>query len=589
MGCPRLILPALAVLVLLAAPARCEIAYSVEISGAPDSAVQADLHDVSQLVSLEDHPPLSENALRQRAEADKDRLEQALNAGGYWSARVAIPIDFSRRPAAVTIKVTAGPLYHLAHIAFLRPDGRPDPFLERREPDVFGLKPGGTAGSADILGAEPRIVAEYGLWGRPFAKVTGRRVVVDDGTRSVDVTYTVEPGHEAAFGPVSIQGLRHLDPAYVENRIAWQRGAPYASTAIEETRKALLDKGLFSQIRITPIDQPGADRQIPITIALTERARHSVGIGASYNTSLGFGTRAYWENRNLFGGAENLRVTGDFAESRLGLLAEFRNPDFLARNQDFVVTAELASDAPPAYTSRRERLFIGIERQAGWLLFGGGPQVEHAIARELARSLSFHDTLAGLPLYFRYDSTNDLLNPTAGDRAAATVAPDHGIAGKPLDFVSARLSGSHYETLGERVVLAGLLALGSVAGVARDALPVDKRLFAGGGGSLRGYGYQMAGPLGPGNKPLGGRSSIELSAELRIRLTDTVGIVPFIDAGNVYEKPLPDPGRKILYDAGIGARYYTAIGPVRLDVATPLSRRAGDGSFQIYVSLGQAF
>lgn len=586
---PRLFLSALAVLAFLAAPVRAEVAYTVDITEAPDSAVESDLHDLSQLVSLEDHPPLSEDALRQRAQSDKERLEQALNADGYWSGKIEIPIDFSRHPAAVTIKVAAGPLYHLAHIGFLLPDGTRDAFLEQRRPEAFGLRPGGAAKSADILGAEPRIVAEYGRWGRPFAKVTGKRVVVNEGKQGVDVTYTVEPGHEAAFGPVSITGLQHLAPAYAENRIAWRQGAPYDSAEVEETRKALLDSGLFSQVRITPVDQPGAHGEIPITVALSERARHSIGIGASYNTSLGFGTQTYWEDRDLFGGAQRLRVTADFAQSRLGLLAEFRNPDFLERNQDLVATAELAQDAPPAYTSRRERLFVGIERRAGRLLFGGGPQAERAIASELARSISYHYTLAGLPLYTRYDSTNDLLNPTDGERAAATVTPYHGLTGRGLDFASARLSGSRYESLGDRVVLAGFLALGSVIGAARDTLPVDKRLFAGGGGSLRGYGYQLAGPLGPGNKPLGGRSSIELSAELRIRVTDTIGIVPFIDAGNVYEKPLPDPGRRILYDAGIGARYYTPIGPLRLDVATPLSRRSGDSSFQIYVSLGQAF
>jgi translocation and assembly module TamA len=200
-------------------------------------------------------------------------------------------------------------------------------------------------------------------------------------------------------------------------------------------------------------------------------------------------------------------------------------------------------------------------------------------------------SLAGVPLYIRRDTTNDLLNPTSGTRASATVTPYTSVAGNSLTFASSRLSGSAYRKVGngDRFTLAGFGALGSIVGESRDGLPADKRLYAGGGGSLRGYGYQLAGPLGPDHKPLGGRSSLEFGGELRIKITETIGIVPFLEAGNVYDQSYPKLGSRLLYDTGIGARYYTPVGPVRFDVAVPLSRRQGDARFQIYISLGQAF
>jgi len=580
----------LPLLAALAGTARAETPYKAEITGAPDSEVESDLSEISQLVTLEDHPPQSEAALRLRAQADRPRIEQALNAHGYWSARIDIRVDAAASPEAVTIAIEAGPLYHLRRIAFLLPDGGTDPFLEAAGPAAFGLKPGEPARSADILAAEPRITAAYGRHGHPFAKVTSRRVVVDQGTLGVDVAYTAEPGREARFGPVSIEGLGGLDRGYIERRIGWREGAAYDSGTVEGTRKALSDSGLFSEVQVSPVEAAVTDTDaVPMTVKVKERVTHSVGAGVSYNTSLGIGTQGFWEDRNLFGNAQKLRVTADLAQSRLGAIAQFRDPDFIQKDQDLLGTAELAEDTPPAYTSRRQALFVGLERRFNPLLAGGGLQIEHAVATETARSLTATHTLLGLPLYLRQDSTDDLLNPSRGMRGSLALTPWHGIAGPGVNFGTARFSGSLYSGLGDRVIAAGLFSLGSAVGATRDAIPVDKRLYAGGGGSLRGYGYQLAGPLGPGNKPLGGRSSVELSAELRIRVTDTIGIVPFVDAGNVYEKPLPDARGKLLYDAGIGARYYTSFGPVRFDIATPLSKRPGDADFQIYVSLGQAF
>jgi translocation and assembly module TamA len=105
---------------------------------------------------------------------------------------------------------------------------------------------------------------------------------------------------------------------------------------------------------------------------------------------------------------------------------------------------------------------------------------------------------------------------------------------------------------------------------------------------VRGYAYQRAGPLGPGDVPLGGISSIELGLELRYRITDSIGIAPFVEGGNVYPHSLPD-SLELFYGAGIGLRYYTLIGPIRLDLATPFTRRPGDDPIQVYISIGQAF
>jgi translocation and assembly module TamA len=198
----------------------------------------------------------------------------------------------------------------------------------------------------------------------------------------------------------------------------------------------------------------------------------------------------------------------------------------------------------------------------------------------------------GLPLYVKYDSTDSLLNPTHGMRAQFATTPSQSFSGPNLSFVTNWASASTYLPFGEgdRVVLALRGAVASIEGPpSLLTLPADKRLYAGGGGSVRAYGYEMAGPLDSNNIPIGGKSSLVFNLELRIKITEKIGIVPFVDAGSYYEKSVPQIGQPFFYGPGIGLRYFTAFGPVRLDIATPLNKRPADAPVQFYISIGQAF
>ncbi|HEX3499172.1 MAG TPA: autotransporter assembly complex family protein [Stellaceae bacterium] len=572
--------------------ARAEVPYAVDITGIEDDQVKDDVEATSQLVKLKDRPPASIAALRRRADDDMPRLKQVVEAAGYRAAAIDYAIDEAASPVKVTVKVTPGPLYQLETVTLQTPDGGTPPGVDTADTKELGLELGGPASSAPVLAAEPKIVDLFAQHGRPFAKVSHRRVVVDHGTRTMSVTYTVEPGPTAKFGAVSVEGVKSVGLGYVENRIAWRRGAAFDSRDVEKTRKALVESGLFNTVRIVNGKEAADGAEVPMTIYLTERQPRSIGAGIAYNTSQGFGANTFWEHRNLFGNAEKLRLSADFAQSRLGLVANYRQPDFLRKDTDLLGTAELADDTPIAYSSRRERLFSGLESRLWPLVIGGaGLQFEHANVTEEARHITQTYSLAGVPIFLRRDSTDDLLNPTTGTRASATVTPYTSVSGRSLTFASSRLSGSAYRKLGsgDRFTLAGFGALGSIVGESRDDLPADKRLYAGGGGSLRGYGYQLAGPINGDHKPFGGRSLLEFGTELRVKITEAIGIVPFLEAGNVYDQSYPKLASRLLYDTGIGVRYYTPVGPVRFDVATPLSRRQGDALFQIYVSLGQAF
>ena len=581
--------------VLVPGPAvRADLNYRAEITGTEDSDLADLLDKISELKTLEDKPPVSEEALRRRADRDLGRLVDAAHSLGYWDAEFSYDIDTEADPAKVVVTVKSGPLYHVASVKVLGADGQPlaIPQDEKRLP----LNPGDPARTAPVVATETALLAALGNSGHPFAKVEDRHVEIDKATETMEVTYTLDPGAVMRFGPVTIEGLERLNPAYVEGRLRWQRDEIYDASKVAETRRALIETGLFSTVQLTPTADPDNPEDVRMTIDATERLHRTIGAGLAYNTSQGFGARAFWENRNLFGNAENLRLSAEVGQQLDEFRANFRRPDFLAIDQDFLATAEIANDNPGAYRTRRALATAGLERRFGRLLTGGVAfEIEKANVVQLAdvnpRTGSQRYELFGLPAYIKLDKTDNLLNPTTGYRAQFSVTPAHTFSGSNLTFVSNLISGSTYLGLGaeDRAILAGRLALGSLDGAPLSQLPSDQRIYAGGGGSVRPYGYLMAGPLAPNKVPIGGRSSLVLNLEARIKITEAIGIVPFFDAGSYYESPVPQLGRTPLYGVGLGLRYYTACGPLRLDLATPLHKRSGDSPIQVYISLGQAF
>ena len=219
----------------------------------------------------------------------------------------------------------------------------------------------------------------------------------------------------------------------------------------------------------------------------------------------------------------------------------------------------------------------------------GGIEVEAGQASDALGRLNY--TLVGLPVSLTYDSTDSLLDPTRGVRVTASATPYPTLLGSDPGLFVAKGQGSAYHAFDEeaRYVLAGRIGFGSITGADLADIPANRRFFAGGGGSVRGYAYKSLGPQDIFGNPLGGRSLLEGSVEARIKLTDTIGIVPFLDAGTAFEASLPDFKDEIRVAAGLGLRYYTGIGPIRLDVAVPLNRERGDSAAAVYISLGQAF
>jgi translocation and assembly module TamA len=572
-----------------------EVAYDVQLVGVDDNDIRKTLTAVSRLMAETERPPPTLSALQRRAENDVPRLEEALASLGYYAATVGYEIDSDVVPVRVTLRVDPGQPYRLAGYTISGAPVLRDGSI-RITDDALGLKPGMIAVAKAVVDAEQRLLALLAAQAYPLARVEDRKVIVDHAARSMSVDWRIDVGPYARFGTVTIDGLQSLDREFVRARLPWREGEPFDGRKVDAGRQELVETGLFASVRVTHGEAPDAEGRLPVTLTLSEAKHRSVGVGLSYSTSEGFGEegfggKAFWEHRNLFGAGERLNATLQGGQTIQSAKADFRKPGPTDPDLTWIGTLLAAHENREAYESLTYGGSGGIEYElSDTLTATGALSLEYADIDDGVLEQTF--TLLGTPLGLVYDTTDDLLDPTRGTRLNLGVTPYVSVAISDVNFVVLRLSDSLYLPLESenRVVLAGWGRVGSILGVDNtEELPATKRLYGGGAGSVRAYGFQELGPVAADGDPAGGRSQVELGLELRWRMFGDFGGAAFIEGGNVYEDPVPDPGERILWGAGLGIRYFTDFGPIRADVAFPINPRDSDDPFQFYIGLGQAF
>jgi len=585
-------------------PPEAKIPYEVELTGVEDDGLRDTLNAASTLVELKGDPPPSIIGLERRAETDRERLQAALRSAGYYDSRLDIRVDGAVQPAKVAVAVTPGPLYHFKTVRVTGANGGALP------PDVstdgLGLVAGETALAQKVLDGESAMLDRLGRHGYAFAKVADRQVVVDHSDRTMDVTYAITVGPLVRYGATRIEGLDRIDEELVRGRLGWREGGIHDPAVLDRARQDVAKLEAFDTVRVRLAEEPGPDGVTPVIVTVAERKRRFIGAGVNYSTQDGVGATAYWGHRNLFGGAEQLRVgveVGRVAGSSGGTSSKsndlpdlrfsvnFRKPDFLAVKQSLVMSFQVVNDQPPAYSRVATELTGKLERQiSDQLTVSYGVTGERGRVRTEDRT--YQTSYVGVPLGAAWNGTDDLLNPTKGERASLQVTPWFPAGGDTRSpFTAIQFNGSYYYDLAKdgRYVAAARVGVGSIVGAALSEISPDHRFYAGGGGSVRGYGFQKAGPRDRFDDPSGGRSLLEVGAEVRIKVTDSIGVVPFVDAGTVYDSAFPDFSQPLRVGAGLGLRYYTDFGPLRVDVGVPLNAPSGDARWQLYLSLGQAF
>lgn len=579
--------------------------YTVTLKPTGDSALDAALKGSSTLISLQKTAPVGGFALVERARLDAGRFATALNSFGYYKAAVTTTIGGHKLddptlptiidgapkdpPLEVAVSFELGPRFKLGTVTI----------STKVPPDIpahLDLEPGQPAMAAQILSGQGRLLSALRADGYPLAKVPPPVAILHPDQDVLDVDFQPDAGPKADIGPISFSGLKDMNEAFVRKRLLIHQGDPFSPQAIEMARQDLSSIGVFSVVRAEPASALDPEGQLPIKFDLTERPLHAVDVGAAYSTDLGVNFTTGWHDRNLFGNAEQLNLTGAVqlggdAVTKPGYSAgiQFLKPDYLRRDQTLEIDLNAIKQSLQAYdqTALLEKIALNRKLAAHWTASLGISGEQELILQE---DVTRHYSLVGIPASLKYDSTTNLLDPTEGIRATLSITPTESIGTTSATFLITQLSGSTYLDLFDdgRSILALRALVGQVSGAGVFDLPPDQRFYAGGSSTVRGYRYQTLGPQFPDRIPEGGNAISTGTVELRQRVLTSYGVVGFLDVGQVSPNGAPFTSNWHA-GAGIGARYYTPIGPIRLDFAVPLNKLPGGNSFEIYIGIGQAF
>ncbi|HEY8948105.1 MAG TPA: autotransporter assembly complex family protein [Rhizomicrobium sp.] len=581
--------------------------YQVTIASTGIGDLDATLNGSAQLVTLHGKVPVPPFALVERARSDIQRLQTVLDSFGYYDAKIAITVgghgvndpdlpaylDGVPDGTSVDVKVAVdkGPLFRLGDITI-------DGALPDRDRGALGLNSGDPAVASNVLDGQSRLLNALLEDGYALAKVDAPVAYLDESAHKLDLTFHVDAGPQVDIGEISFKGLKDVNEDFARRALTVHPGDRYRPSKIEDARQALTKLGVFSGVSVRAADHLSPDGRIALVFDVQERKQHAVALTGTYSTDLGISLSATWSHRNLFGNAEQLNLTvagtglGN-ATSGLGytLSAQFIKPLFLRPDQTLEFDVSGIKQQLDAYDQKVETV-AGFLRRKFTPEWTGSVGLSYAHDDVTQGGTSTTYELVALPLTVSYDTTGitDVLrDPTSGLRASAALTPTQSFGGSNLTFFVAQASASTYFDFGSegRSVLALRGLAGSILGGSNLSVPPDQRLYAGGSATVRGFAYQSIGPQFPDGNPVGAKSVDAASIEFRQRIGEDWGGAAFVDAGQA-STGAPFTG-DVRVGAGIGARYYTPIGAVRVDFAVPLNPVPKGDKFEIYIGLGQAF
>lgn len=577
-----------------------EIRYDTEVRGLDDLHLTSAFNSLS---ALKQGGGKAANAamVAARAKEDEALAVRLLKSLGYYDGTAVSTIEQPpATPAGGKIKAiisaTSGKVYTLSSVTIDAGAVTPPDLLTRELP----LKIGDKIEADRVQGAEANLALKLPQQGYPFVVVGQRDILLDDAKWSGDYTLPVDTGPRSSFGTYSTEGKLAFDAEHVGVLARFKEGALYDNRKVDDLRQALIATGLFSTVSVEPqrtgTINPDGTEQVNLLVRQEAGPARSLQGTGGYSTGQGIKLEGSFIHRNIFKPEGALIFTAVAGTQEQGLGATFRRSNAGKRDRTVSLTASANHtnyDAFDAFTGtiagrisydstpiwqKRLTYFYGFE------LTGTNESVYDFGRDERVRRTY---GIFALPGQLMFDTSNDLLNPTRGYRLKLNVSPETSVQGSVRPYARLMIEGSIYQPISDSIVLAARVKAGAIPGIARDDLAPSRRYYGGGGGSVRGYGYQRLGPFDPQGNPVGGRSLNEFSIEARYRFGN-FGIVPFFDAGNAYETVYPKGG-DLRYGAGIGGRFYTNFGPMRIDVATPLNPRPGDGKVALYLSIGQAF
>lgn len=570
------------------------VEYDVTFQLDGDQSIESFVKENSKLQVLKGKPPISTNALRYRVLEDIKHVRRALRHKGYFDVKISAAMKVKTTPKLVNLSIKTGTQYNVGGVSLEILDHSSQLDLTpSRLGRIIKIEPGELVDQDKIFEANLYLEKYFKNQGYPFVNVEVPDGKINKDKKTLFVIFKVKLNHQRLNGETITTGLKTVSPTYVHNRIVWQKGDVYDDRHVERTKRKLIESELFSSVTIIPIDK-GDDEDVPLSIDLIEAPPRSVGAGIEYSNAMGIGGRLKWAHRNLLGGGETFTVEAKGNHNEGKGIVSYEIPDVFIPDLNFATWLSAQHSDTRAYKGQSYDVYAGLNWYTERVHASIGLEYE---CSKLTRIATQRERYASIPLTLLLDMRNDVLNPYKGWRVLTEVTPYFGNMETSDKMLRLLLNANYYLRLIRRdIFVIGFWArVGEINRIKNQDIPLNKRFYSGGLNSVRGYGYQKIGPIDVDSNPTGGKNLVEAGIEPRLKITDTIGVVGFAEAGSVSNsRQLSYRERRYFIGYGVGARYYTAIGPIRFDIAFPTKRRVinrtrYDAPFQLYISIGQAF
>lgn len=564
-----------------------------------DDALRSPLKDAMSMFSLLDGEDPTPQSLIAAAQADYGRIVSYLYSVGRFSPVVSIKVD-GREAAGISpfeaprsidlilVEIDPGPRFRFGRAEIA-------PLAEGTQvPEGFAV--GERAGTAVIRDAVEAGVSGWRDVGHAKARLSGQQIIADHPAREVDVRLGLSPGPRLRFGEVVVTGNDRVRRTRIREIAGLPEGGVFSPQDIAEAERRLRQTGVFSSVAISEAETPNADGTLDLALQVAEQKPRRFGFGAEVSTQEGGKLSAFWLHRNLFQGAERLRVEGEISgigtdgediDYRLRLT--YGRPATFTPDTEFFLIAGIEQLNEPGFSSNQAGIGAGLSHRFSEELnasFGLG--YRYIDTKDAFGEREFQ--LLTATFGATYDTRNVELNPTEGFYLSTTGTPFLGLDDTESGF---RLisDARAYVGLGadDKYVLAGRAQIGSVWGPSLEDTVPDYLFYSGGGGTVRGQPYQSLGVTADNGEFTGGQSFAALSAEIRATVRKNISLVGFYDAGFITEESGFAGDSDWHAGAGIGLRYNTGIGPIRVDLATPTTGDGAGKDYEIYIGIGQAF
>jgi len=563
-----------------------------------EGEIPLDVQDLmTQVLGEVDAPPRSVAQARRRAQQAADQALSLLRSQGYYGAEVTARIDEQldaekdekRRAPRSVIMVRSGPLFRVASLD-VNFDG-PPPYSLQEMCSLEDLRPGAPAKAAKVVETELRLINFLRGNGFPEARALPRKAVVDHDTKTLTVSYKISAGEKTRFGTIVQSGTAYIVKSWPKLIAPFEEGDVFDDRKLNKLASRVIGTAVFEGASATLDSEKttNADGTVTRNVLLNveQGPLNTVSGEVGYSTTDGSGLNVIYERRNFIGYAQTLRLLGIVKTNEISAGVTYNIPFAWRVDRELDFGASLAREDTDAFTGERASgNALLTQKFAPYLKIAGGVSFEASQFDEDDQRIRSY-IVEGL-VKANYDTRDSLFDPSQGVNVETDVTPTYNFGKADGLFTNAEVGVSTYRRISKKMIAAGRVKAGTIFGAGQASVPLNRRYYAGGGGSVRGIGFQAISPLNAMGEPIGGRSIAEASAELRYRGDGPLGFVGFVDAGSVSREDLPTLS-DIRYGAGVGVRYYTNFAPLRADIAIPIDKREGDNAVQIYISIGQAF